>query len=269
MVQNMVERMTLLLRGWPLFLVGFLLMGCEDLITLDVQEVSPQFVIVGEINNRESRHEVTIHRTVPLSSSNAMAPVSGATVRVLDGLGRFYEYNEVEPGLYRSRLFRGQTGMEYKLEIAVEGTDFQATSNMPEIVLIDSLGTSSGNFMGEENKFVTLKFYDPPNKSNYYRYTLRVNEGAPRFMSVFDDKYNDGKFVTHELINFDMKLQPNDYVRVQRQHIDQATFLYWRSVSSSNPTASAPANPPSNISNGALGYFSAYSLLEYEMTIPQ
>ena len=37
-------------------------------------------------------------------------------------------------------------------------------------------------------------------------------------------------------------------------------YDFWNAVQATNPGTAAPANPPSNISNGALGYFSAYSM---------
>jgi len=254
---------------WFLGAVGFLLLGCEDVITMELREVDPQYVIVGEINNQNKRHEITIHRTVSLHASSTSNPVGGAEVQVTDGQGRAIRFFDEGNGRYLSGNFRGRIGETYTMQVEIEGREFIAHSTMPAPMPVDSIGTTMGTFMGEDNRFITFKFYDPPNTPNYYRYLVNVNAGESRFISVFDDKFNDGKYVTHELINFDFKLQPNDYVRVQRQFIDQATFLYWRSVSSANPTASAPANPPSNISNGALGYFSAHSMIEYDIYIPQ
>lgn len=253
----------------PILLLVLLTAGCEDLITMDIQDANPQYVIVGEINNREKRHEISINRTVSLFSPQISNPVSGAVVRVRDDLGRVIVFNEDGAGIYRSRTFRGQVGMSYTLLVDIDGMEFTANSTMPSLVPVDSVGTTLSSFMGENNRFVTFKFWDPPNKPNYYRYLLSINGEDLRYVSVFEDKFNDGKYVTHELLNFDFKIQPNDFVRIQRQFIDQATFQYWRSVYSANPAASAPANPPSNISNGALGYFSAHSILEYDVYIPQ
>lgn len=249
-----------------LFMI-LILVGCEDLITLDIQDADPQYVIVGEINNRNRRHEVRIQRTVSLQSTQIADPVSGAIVQVSDGKGQTHHFMEEESGLYRSDIFRGQVGETYTLTVDIEGTKFTAQSSLPAPVPVDSVGTSMSSFMGEENKFVTFKFYDPPAVRNFYRYLLNVNAEGAKFVSVFEDKYNDGKYVTHELINLDIKLQSNDYIRVQRQFIDQANFQYWQNVASANPTAATPANPPSNISNGALGYFSAYSYIEYDIYI--
>lgn len=258
-----------LLAGIFFLILCPLLMACEDLIDMELLDAGPRLVIVGEISNRDRIHEVRVHQTVPVSSSSMLDPVSGVAVRVTDRSGRTFVFNETAPGVYRSRQFRGLIGMEYTLEVEVDGKMYQASSTIPFVVPVDSIGIASSDFMGQENRFVTLKFQDPPGISNYYRYTLSVNGGENRFAAVFDDKFNDGRFVTHELLNFDIKLAAGDEVKVHRQFIDQAVYQYWQSVSSANPAASAPANPPSNISNGALGYFSAYSLMEFNVYIAQ
>lgn len=246
-----------------------LLSGCEDLIELDLNDAHPRVVIVGEITNRQKVHTVTIHQTVPVTSGDMFDPVSGATVRVTDENGRIFNFNEAEPGAYQSRVFRGVIGRKYTLEAEVDGIVYKAESIMPPVVNIDSIGTSSTTIFGQDNIYVTLKFNDPPNASNYYRYSTSVNGSPFQFNAIFNDKFNDGLHVSHELMNFGRDLEVGDEVKIQRQYIDEATYRYWRSIASSNPASSAPANPPSNISNGALGYFSAYSLNEYELVIPE
>lgn len=245
-----------------------LLSGCEDLIELDLHDAGPQLVIVGEITNRQRTHTVTIHQTVPVSSGRLADPVSGATVRVTDENGRVFHFAETEPGVYISGVFRGVIGRTYTLETIVSGVHYTAQSTMPEIVNIDSIGTSSSRIFGEESMYITLKFNDPPRVANYYRYLTSVNGGPFQFNSIFNDTFNDGLHVSHELRNFGVDLEIGDEVKIQRQHIDAATYLYWRSIASSNPASAAPANPPSNINHGALGYFSAYAVNEYEVVIP-
>lgn len=252
----------LLLGLWLLPLIS-----CEDLIQLEVNDAEANLVIVAEIDNQETHHEVHIHRTVSLSSAGQDL-VSGASVLVTDSAGRRFVYSEVEPGLYRSQRFRGRIGMTYHLSVEVDDERFEAFSSMPRQVPVDSIGTAISSFMGEERIFITLKFNDPAAQTNYYGYKMSVNDGPWRFHNVYDDRFNDGRAVTHELFDMDLELQSGDKVRVQRRNIEQATYLYWRSVASANPAASAPANPPGNISNDALGYFSVHSINEYEVYVP-
>ena len=246
------------------------LSACQDIIELEVQDADAAIVITGEITNRHQAHDIRVYRTVPVSSEGtSMDPVSAAQVEVTDQTKRSYPFYEVEPGLYRSNQFRGVIGRTYHLQVQVDGEVFEAVSTMSPTVMVDSIGTGTNDFIGDDGMFITLKFRDPEGEPNYYRYTIAVNDSLPRFVSVFDDKFNDGLSVTHELINWDQPLKKGDRVLIQRQHIDEQVFRYWRAISSTNPGAAAPANPPSNISNGALGFFSAQSINEYIVHVPE
>lgn len=252
-----------------LFLLSFTaFFACEDLIELEVNDAPPALVIVGEVTNQEVSHEVRVHRTVPVSSTSQFDPVSRAAVSLTDSLGRRFAFSEVEPGLYRSQPFRGRVGMQYQLQVEVENVIYEATSKMPRQVPVDSIGTATSNFPGNDNIYITMKFMDPIGEPNFYRYIMSINESPYIYMSVFDDKFNDGRMVTHELINFDVELKKEDMVRVRRQYISQDVYSFWQVVSSANPGASSPANPPSNFTNGALGYFSAHSFNEYSIYVP-
>ena len=59
------------------------------------------------------------------------------------------------------------------------------------------------------------------------------------------------------------KLAAGDSLRVEMQNIDPGVYEYFRTLNlilSSNPVVTTtPANPKSNFSGGALGYFSAHS----------
>lgn len=242
--------------------------ACEDLIKLELNEAPPAIVIIGEVTNQESVHEVRVHRTVPVSSFSPSDPVSNADVFITDSLGRKFVFSEVEPGLYRSQAFRGRIGMQYLLHVQVEGIVYEAASQMLPQVPVDSIGTATSNFPGNDNIYITMKFIDPLGEPNFYRYIMSINDSPYIYMSVFDDKFNDGRMVTHELIKFDVELKKEDRVRVRRQYINEEVFSFWQAVSSANPGASSPANPPSNFSNGALGYFSAHSFNEYNIYVP-
>src|SRR5690606_1586771 len=184
-------------------------------------------------------------------------PVSGAMVRLIDPSGRAIFFNEgVAPGEYYSRVFLGVIGGTYQLEVTVDGTVYTARTTMPDVVTLDSIGTASSTFLGKEELYVTLKFNDPKGEANYYRYLTSLNGGPLLFSAIFNDRFNDGLHVTHELMNFERDLKPGDYLKIQRQYIDEATYLYWRSIAGANPGVAAPTNPPGNFSGGALGYFS-------------
>lgn len=248
-------------------LFGLMLSSCEDVIDINLNDASPKLIIVGEIDNRTTTQRVSISKTVAFTSENPFDPVRGAQVEVTDGQGRVYSYSEREPGIYVAQNFRGREQEEYTLQVLVEGKVLTATSTMPRVVTVDSVGTSVSTFFGEERKFVTLKYQDPVGEPNYYRYLMSVNGGAFKMVYVSSDKFNDGKYVNEDLVDFDSELFLGDSVVVHMQCIDKATFDFWNAVQSTNPGSAAPANPPSVFGDDALGYFSAHAVTEVATTI--
>jgi hypothetical protein len=55
-------------------------------------------------------------------------------------------------------------------------------------------------------------------------------------------------------------LKKGDTVTVWLETIDKGVFDYFRTAGSESGRNASPANPVSNISNGALGYFNASSV---------
>ncbi len=254
-------------HGLITILVGFLLWSCEDIIDINLNDASPKLIIVGEVNSRTSVQQVSISRTVSFASETPFDPVSGADVHVMDGRGRIHQFMEEEPGIYVATNFRGRANERYDLRVQVDGKEFLATSIMPELVTVDSVGTSVSTIFGEERKFVSLKYQDPIDIPNYYRFLMSVNGGAFKMVYATNDKFNNGKYVSEDLADFDTELFSGDSVLVHMQCIDKAAFDFWNAVQSVNPGTAAPANPPSVFGDDVLGYFSAHSVSEISTTI--
>lgn len=259
-------RLVMLLMG---LVTLWSLNACEDLIELDLNEAEPLIVIAGEVSNVHMAHQIKVHRTVSVYAEQLLDPVSGATVEVQDDQGNRFVYEEITPGVYESQRWRGRIGREYTMQVEVEGELYTARSTMHEPVPVDSVGLGKNSFMGQENFFVSLKFNDPPQSANYYRYLMRVNQEPFRFIAIFDDKFNNGNAVSHDIYVLDHEIQPGDQISVHKQHVDYPVFRYWQRIGFANPAEAVPANPPSNIQGGALGYFSAYSLQEFEILVEE
>ncbi|WP_353195445.1 DUF4249 domain-containing protein [Parapedobacter defluvii] len=240
--------------------------ACEDVIDVDLKDVTPQLVIIGEVSNRLEDQYVTISRTVAFSAADPFDAVSDAEVTVFDDRGKAFEFVENTPGRYQSR-FRGEVGRRYQLQVRVDGQTFEAVSSMPESVLADSIGTGIRNVFNEEQKFISVKYQDPIGVSNYYRYLWSINGAPPKMVRVSNDKFTDGKYVSEDVTDFETELDTGDSVSIWMQCIDKATFDFWNAVQANNPGNAAPANPPSAFGNGALGYFSAQAVAEYFITV--
>lgn len=258
------------MRAWKYGIVVCclaLLASCEDVIDIDLNDGDPRVVIEAEINNLSNNQEIRVSRTVSFTDEVPFAPVSGAQVIVSDERGQEVVFVETAPGVYATDQLRGAPGRTYHLDVTVDGVTYEATSTMPVVVPIDSVSSSSGEFFGVSRRVLHVHFQDPPATADFFRYRMSVNESPFFNVGVFNDKFNNGRYVTHDLISLDIELQTGDEVIIVRNQVDERVYRYWFGVVMLNPGAATPSNPPSNISGGALGYFSAQTLLALRMTI--
>src|SRR5690606_4176379 len=243
------------------------LAACEDVIDINLNESDPKVVIEGEINNLDYNQEIRVSRTVPFTDDRPFSPVSGAQVVVTDEGGHKVEFLETDPGVYATNRLRGVPGSTYALEVVVDDDTYAAESTMPAVTPVDSVSSSSGDFFGVARRALHVHFQDPPDRPNYFRYRMSVNEAPFLNLGLFSDKFNNGRYVTHDLINLDTDIKTGDQVVVLRNEIDEPVHRYWLGVVMLNPGVATPANPPSNISGGALGYFSAQTTIIIRLTV--
>ncbi len=247
-----------------LFLFLFLFSACEKVIDVDLNEANPAVVIGGNLSFSGGA-EVKISRTGSYFGAGSMEKVSGAEVILQYSSGKQVRINETEPGWYKKEELVIGTGIEYQLTVTVDGTAYRASSTMNPVVPIDSIGYAyfEGILFFDEGYRVKLFFPDPPRKENFYRIKVYKNgelENRVEDLIVFDDSGIEGRFV--EVTMRGQVFAPGDTARVELISIDQPAFDYFsnlRDIANNNPGSPAPANPPSNFSNGALGYFSAWS----------
>jgi hypothetical protein len=92
----------------------------------------------------------------------------------------------------------------------------------------------------------------------YVNGKLQTNEGE---LNLYSDELFDGKAIG--LVQQSAVVHEDDAIIIEFQSIDKATYDYFSTLESISGIeiiqSASPANPISNFSNGALGYFSAYS----------
>ncbi len=254
-----------------LLLGGLLDWSCKKVIEVDIRDAKPALVIEASITNQTDSQVVRLSRSVPFGEVNGFNSVSDALVRVTDENGLVYTFRERSPGIYSNRRLTGVPGTRYLLEVELDGQEYSAVSTMPQQVQVDSVGISVTTIFDRDQKSVQLLFTDPPGKKNYYRYRLEINDQRSRNMFPFNDDFTDGRRVTRELFDLDLDAKTGDTARVEMQCIDAAMYRYFQGVDQNENRGGAsttPANPLSNISNGALGYFSAHTVQREVIIIP-
>ena len=251
-----------------LLVLSAFLSSCKKVIKLDFATSSSHIVIQGDIYDHRGPYTVQISKSVNFYDPSAYPAVSGATVTISDGTGNSELLKEASPGLYATSTLKGVTGRTYTLVVKTDGQTYTASSTMPVVVAIASLYFQKSIFGG--NIFPSITFSDPANISNYYRLVYYINNIQQNDINVTDDKLNAGKTINYVIrpLDTDHKLVTGDVVSIWLETIDNGVYEYFRTAGREGGQSASPANPTSNISNGALGYFNACSVRTISAKVP-
>ncbi len=272
----MLKRILLLiLRTWfaaAAVLAAVILVSCQQVVSIDLNKANPHIVIEGIVTDQPIPDSVRITKSGDYFEPSLFFPsISGALVTVSDGAGALDTLKEDDPGTYRSQTLTGVPGRTYTLNVAANGNTYSAVSTMPQKVFIDSVyATPFRAFDGDVGYYLYIIFQDPPTPGNYYRVNLSSNRALPpdsitgERYHLFTDKLTNGNEVTLRMRTGRSVLK-GDTLTVQLLSIDKAAYDYYNTLndiltSDRAPTALAPANPNTNLSNGSLGYFAAYTI---------
>ncbi|WP_158871926.1 DUF4249 domain-containing protein [Maribellus comscasis] len=242
--------------------------SCEKVIDLNLDSVSPQIAIQGNIYDQPGPYSVKISKTVDFYESSIYPPVAGALVIISDDHGVVDTLVEKSPGEYITTKIVGNPGYTYSLVVTVEEISYTATSTMNNAVYIDSVYIEDAVF--GSGKQVTSKFTDPIDTENYYRFIEFINNVQQSDFHVTRDELYDGESVEYSIssTNNDYKIKTGDSITIRLESIDEGVYDYFRTAGSEGSQSASPDNPISNITNGALGYFSACSYRIYPIIVP-
>lgn len=248
----------------------FLLNSCEKEIDLDLEDKSGNIVIEGNITDQAGPYFVRITRSVAFTQNNEYPPVENMDVSLSDDLGNSEILEYVGEGFYKTNSFQGQSGRTYTLRVVGEGKEYVAKSTMPDAVDFEGLEQDSFMVAGETSYTLLPIFTDPPALGNRYLFIYSVNNRSKSTFQEFSDNVNNGMPNQRPLIlpNDDsddgVKVKVGDTIYVEMRCIDDRIYTYYSALLQLSGGGAGggitPANPPSNISNGALGYFSAHTV---------
>jgi Domain of unknown function (DUF4249) len=252
-----------------------LLFACQKTVTLPLNTAPTQLVIQGEVTNMPGPYTVTINQTVGFYADNTFPTVSGASVLISDNTGVTDNLTETSPGTYTTHTLQGRPGNTYTLSVTVNDSNYTAISTMPQPVNLDSVTfTSSGGRFGGKSSVITpdANFQDPPDSKNYYQFMLYINGTQfTKNIYAFSDRLSSGKYVSVDLRMDSSYLSVGDQLQVNMYCIDVNVYNYFNQLSQSIGVdafnTGEPANPSTNISNGAYGVFSAHTVSSKTLTV--
>ena len=251
--------------------------SCRKVIDVDIKNVAKKYVIEAVITDQQDSSKVLVSTTKNVSENNDFQGISGASVTVTDNAGIVTTFTEDSAGYYYARSFKGAMGKTYTLRININGEAFTAVSAMPQKVSMDTLYISDELLFGERRKLSNTAYQDPPGKGNCYRYVQYINGKKGKTIFTNNDDYTDAKYVEAKLwyladdAQEDQKIKSGDSVTLDMLCIDPAVYKYWFSLNQSatgNSQSASPANAVTNITGGALGYFSAHTVQSKTVVAP-
>ena len=182
-------------------------------------------------------------------------------------------------GYYQTTKIKGEIGNTYHLKIEWQGQIYVSTCYMPPVPDIDSVTyTYSQGKPGKDDNYVPrIWFKDNPNTKDYYLFW--GVSGVTKFVVLSDEFINSNvsgldifKGVWFEWW-MDSYPQPGMFYKVELHSITKEIYDYYNDLimqvkNDGGVYTPAPASPPSNISNGALGYFRASAVQVIEDILP-
>lgn len=248
-------------------MLALVVCSCQKVINIDLNSASPKIVIDANISDQPGPYIVTLSQTINFSQDNLFPPVTGAHVVITDNVGNTDVLKEVLPGKYQTSTLQGTPGRTYTLSVTANGINYSAVSTMPAPVAIDQIA-SKNRFNSAKNKVITIDFLDPKGIDNYYHIVEKVtnivpvngNIQIPTLGSVTNDRLSDGTEINYTSGGNQPDLAIGDTVIVSLQCVDINVYNYFRTAEQNGSSSTTLSNPVTNITNGALGYFSAYAV---------
>jgi hypothetical protein len=250
------------------FTIIILLTSCEDVIEIELNYMEPKLVIEAVINDSDNQCIIKLSKTTDYFNQKTNPVVSNAVITLTDNAGTIANFTENEPGIYLGKNVLAKSNFNYTLNILSEGKEYVATATIPQRVNIDSLTCKYNpkSIIYEVGYVVSCHFSDPEEFRNFYRlktYKISDKTRARNSKDIYDDDLFNGNNVELSW-SYDV-YQLFDTVVVELYTLDAQTYDYYKTLfpisgGSEMMSISTPANPNTNISNGALGYFGAYTI---------
>lgn len=244
--------------------------SCEEEIRWDLstREI-PVVVVEGMITNERIPHQVRLTR--PVTELNAIpVPVSGALVTIHDpDTSLILREYPAGSGIYLTDSFRAVFGRIYKLVISINDMEYSAETEMVPVTSLDSLDYSLADNSGGYYK-LNLYDTDEPSMTEYYLDWSQL----PGFT---DDNSCRAKIIYYSLNTIDVgeMFKPESeqvifpagtIVYRKKYSMNEAHAGFIRTLLSETEWRGGlfdvqPGNVQTNLSEGAVGYFSASTVV--------
>ncbi len=263
-----------------LFLATALALSCTKRVDIPLQQGNLKLVVEGYLFGNDSVSWVRLTQTSDYFSNRPSPSVSGASVILSDKVNRWIlKESPSKPGYYflDDSTFSPAPSDTFKLKIELKQpvgghSTYESQTAIPPLRLhIDSLGIE---FAPDFKKWMVRYYGQDLPGSDYYLFNSSVNgkivTDSILQKVVREDAFFDGRYVSGAVVQIlnENVMKPGDYYTLLASNITKEYYEYLTAlqeeVEDKNPLFSGPpANVQGNISNGALGFFTAFLTTSY------
>ncbi len=252
-----------------------LLASCKDPIIIDIPNNSPLLVVEGVVSSELDSSFVKLTLSSNYYASPNYKIVESAIVKI-NGIDFIHKGS----GVYKAYDgFIGKVDSTYELSISYDNKTYTSTSTMVPMFRVDSL---SQTYKQKEG------FLPAGNSISYWGFDNRTPIKYTYFQSGFFDADKGKDSVQYNLVLFDNNSTPlgKEYafeLPFTRFNSGTSFFCIFRSIDkpmydflkeytsqssrAPGPFKQQPANLPSNIKGGAVGYFATYDVKRFRYLV--
>jgi len=246
-------------------ILGLFLTGCVEKIEPDLKENAPKVVIEGLITNQPGPYTVKLSETNSFYTSTPPPGIDNALVIISDNTGAIDTLKNTGDGVYLTNTIKGIIGNTYDLSVFAKGITFHAVSFLPPVTTIDSIFTNyyaEDDFIHKKGYYLAFSAIEPKGRDDYYLWKFYKD-------GILLNKPSDIQIASDEGIKENIDglespyvFQMGDTAKVEMYSLTEAAYNFYDGLNVNLHNdggfySSPPANPPSNISGGALGLFQA------------
>ena len=277
-------------------MAAILFFSCTAPFDIRTRDSKPVIVIYGCLTNEYMNQYIRITRSAPYFEDAESQIVENAKVKVVSSVGREYTFLRDVKGYYVSqRRFAVVQGVTYHLSVEIDDDLYEAETTTLPVVPVDSISVKMINIMGYNHYSLQIYMQEPPETENYYLFKYIINDSITNdriselIMSndlAFNGEYIYGANITYFEDATNSRSQDRnkenehrtyvsqgDYVRLQVLNIEKGYYYFIRDCMrekyGENPFfGGPPSNIQTNLSNGAVGYFTSYCIHENTTVVP-
>jgi len=243
--------------------------ACEEVIDIDLNSSNPVLVAEGAIDNG-SPAWIRLTYTSDYFNTEQSVVEENAIIEISDNEGNSEILEYISDGMYQGRELTGIPDNQYLITVLTADKNYEATSSLfhPSEILSVSFEKNENVKPGQDESYViTLTFKDDTTTRNYYLIKfLKKEESEGMNYYLVDNSYYK-KTGEIEYSPFRQNFESGDEVIIELYSIDKNTYIYYSELndigSGNMMNSSTPYNPKSNFGSEVMGYFTAWSKVEY------